>query len=149
MTKKTFADISDEDIMAGRKLEVKTEKQTIVTGSRRSSAITDQHMLAKRKKMLQSMSKTLAENEGVPSIDWTMGVPFALHKPAKKNDAEGDDSDSDSDSDYGGFHSAQGSRKCLRHCRHLHKKSMLINHFCILKKEGNLVWPRHRRIANT
>ena len=60
-------------------------------------------------------------------------------------------SDNDSDSDDGGFHSAQGSgsnEKYLRHCRRLDIKSMLINHFCILK-EGNLIWPRHRRIPNT
>ena len=60
-------------------------------------------------------------------------------------------SDSD-DSDDGTLDFPQGSEKnikCLRHCRHLHMKSMLINHFCILKKERKLVWPRHKKIANT
>ena len=82
----------------------------------------------------------LGHDEFMDSENPAGGIPhYVPHCP----------SDSDSDSDDGGFHSAQGSRKCLRHCRHLHIKSMLINHFCILKKEGNLVWPRHRRIANT
>ena len=58
---------------------------------------------------------------------------------------------SDSESDDGGDDSSQEDNnvKTLRHCRHLHVKSMLINNYCILKEEGNLVWPRHKKMVKT
>ncbi len=58
---------------------------------------------------------------------------------------------SESGSDDGGDDSSQEDNnvKTLRHCRHLHVKSMLINNYCILKEEGNLVWPRHKKMVKT